>query len=119
MPGFGAMKELAAPQVVVECLELVGRRPDRIVLVRRHRQFQCLDNVRSDLVLHRENVIQVAIVGLGPQVAILDGINELRRDAHPITGTPDAAFEHVAHAELLRNRRHVQVLALQRKRRGA
>ena len=37
---------------------------------------------------------------------------ELRRHAHPLAFAADAALEHVAHAELLADRAHVDVAAL-------
>ena len=43
---------------------------------------------------------EFAIVALGPAMGAGRGVDELRRDADAVAGSTDAAFEHVAHAEL-------------------
>src|SRR6185503_20397607 len=52
-----------------------------------------------DLVLHREDVAQLAIVGIGPElVAIGDG-GELGRQSDPTSRTADTAGQHRVHIE--------------------
>ena len=67
---------------------------------------------RGDLVLEREDVLQVAVVALGPDVVVGFGIDQLHRDAHPVAGLAHAAFDDVLHAELARDLLHVHRLAL-------
>jgi hypothetical protein len=66
----------------------------------------------GDLILERENVGEIAIVVLGPDVISGASINKLRRDAHPITGLAHAAFEHIAHAEFPSDLLHIDRAAL-------
>ncbi len=55
------------------------------------------------LVLQREDVVEVAVVALGPDVVAGIGVDELRRDAHPMAGLAHAALDDVARAQLLAN----------------
>jgi hypothetical protein len=52
-------------------------------------------------------------------VAAVLRIDQLRGNAHPVAGLAYRALEDVPHVELPRHRRDVDVLALERKRRGA
>ena len=61
----------------------------------------------GDLVLHGENVAELAVVSFGPVMAAGRRIDELRGDAQPVAGPAHAAFEHVAHAERARDFLHV------------
>ena len=63
------------------------------------------DDRLGDLVLDRENVVEVAVVALGPHVVAGRAVDQLGGDPHPAAGLADAAFEHVADAELARDRR--------------
>src|SRR5262245_28048118 len=54
----------------------------------------------GNLVLNSEDVLQLAVVTLGPKVSAGQGIDELGGDADAIAGPTDAAFENVANAEL-------------------
>ena len=54
----------------------------------------------GDLVLHREDVLDAAIVALGPDVAAGRNIVELRGDAHTVAGLAHAALEDIVDAEV-------------------
>jgi hypothetical protein len=60
-----------------------------------------------DFVLHGEDLGELAVVALRPEVRAGAGIDELRRDPHALARLAHAAFEHVAHAELARGLLHV------------
>jgi hypothetical protein len=47
----------------------------------------------GDLALDRENVLDVAIIGLGPEMFVGPGIHELAHDADPVSGPPHAPLE--------------------------
>jgi hypothetical protein len=49
----------------------------------------------ANLVLHRKNVGEVAVVVLGPDVVTGLGLDQLRGDADALTGFAQAAFKHV------------------------
>jgi hypothetical protein len=55
---------------------------------------------RGDIVLHRENVGEVAVVTLGPKMPAGGSLDQLRRHPHPMRGLAHAAFENIAHAEI-------------------
>jgi hypothetical protein len=54
----------------------------------------------ADLVLEGEQVRDLAIIGLGPDVLAGGCVDQLRRDADAIAGAAHAAFHHVTSAEL-------------------
>src|SRR5262245_52867359 len=54
----------------------------------------------GNLILNGEDILQLAVVTLGPAVRAGNGIDELGADADAIAGATDAAFEDIAHAEL-------------------
>lgn len=70
------------------------------------------DNAAGDLVLNGKNVLESAVVALGPDVMAARSVNKLRGDANAIAGLPHAAFEYVAHAEIAADFAHVDRFAL-------
>jgi hypothetical protein len=60
------------------------------------RAAQGIDDRVGDLALHGEDVVELAVVGLRPQVAVVHRVDELRGDAHLVAGLAHAAFEDVA-----------------------
>ena len=77
------------------------------------------DDGLGDLVLHREHIGELAVVAFGPDVAAGCDVVELRGDPHPVAFLADAAFDHVADAELLGDLLQVDRLALVDERRVA
>ena len=69
---------------------------DRLLLFGQQLELQRLDDRLGDLVLQREDVVEVAVVALGPDVAAGRAVDELRGDAHAVAGFAHAAFEHVS-----------------------
>jgi hypothetical protein len=55
----------------------------------------------SDLVLHLENIDEIAIVTLCPDVLARLGLNQLRGGADAVAGRTQAAFEDIADAQLV------------------
>jgi len=53
-----------------------------------------------DLVLQREQVADVAVEALGPEMRVGRGVDQLGVDANPVPRSLDTAFQHVTHAEL-------------------
>src|SRR6516164_3490288 len=60
-------------------------------------------DTRGDVVLHREDVCQIPVVTLGPEMGTGGYIDELAADAHPLPDPPHAAFEDVADAKVAAN----------------
>jgi hypothetical protein len=65
-----------------------------------------------DLVLEVENVLERAVVFLGPEMRTALGFEELRRDADAVAGPPHSALDYIAHAELAPDLTDVDRLAL-------
>ena len=83
------------------CLDIVGCRitqPRLLAFRQLDLHFGCQD--QGDLVLHGEDVADVAVVTLGPTGAG-GRIDQLRGDTHPIAGAADTAFQHVADAQVV------------------
>src|SRR5205814_8555659 len=75
-------------------------------------RLDCADDVRCDLVLKLENIIESAVESVGPDMRAGRGIDQLACNSHPIRGLPHASFEHVTHAQLARRLSHVDRLPL-------
>ena len=57
-------------------------------------------DIFRDLALDGEDIGQLPIIMLGPNVSVRAGINQLGRDANVIAHSADAAFQKVSHAQL-------------------
>jgi hypothetical protein len=76
---------------------------DRTFLGGRELRLQLVGDAFGDLALDGEDIGQIAIVGLRPEVSVVAGIDQLRDHAHLVSRPLDAAFDHMRHAQLLRN----------------
>ena len=90
---------------------MLGREPLLIAL--RQVERERADNVLRHVVLHGEDVGQVAIETLRPQMSARGRVDELRGDPYPVAGLADAALQHVAHAEAPAHLLNVHVPALE------
>ena len=70
------------------------------------------DDLLGDVVLDGEDVLQLAVVFLGPDVLAGLGVDQLAGDADAPARRPDAALQHVAHAEFAGDLPHVHGFAL-------
>ena len=83
----------------------IGVRPNRVVGFRRNSlggsqlDLQGRRHTLGDLGLHREHVIKVAIVDVGPQVSLRTDVDQLQRDPEPIAGLPHASLEDRAYPQ--------------------
>ena len=68
-------------------------------------------DVFGNLVLDSENILQIPIVALGPKMAAALAVDQLCRDPHRVAGAPEAAFEYVADAEIVRHVTNIHRLA--------
>src|SRR6516162_240352 len=71
---------------------------------------QGADNARGDLILYREDVDELTVVALGPNMSAACRVDELSCYARPVTGAAHASFEHIFDAELAGNRRNIDRL---------
>jgi len=74
--------------------------------------FDRAGDAGRDLILQLENVVERGVEAVGPDVSAGRRVDQLPADTHPVGGFAHAAFEHVAHAELLRHLLHIDRLAL-------
>src|SRR5262249_31868551 len=74
-------------------------------------------NRTRDLVLHREHILNIAIITLGPAMRAGAAIDELSCNAEAVAGALNAALQDVANAELLTDLTEVNRPALVVKRR--
>ena len=88
----------------------------RVAVAGAKRDLQPLDNRARDLVLHVEDVFELAVVPLGPQLIAVRRVDELRGDAHARARLAHAALEHVPHLQALRDLADLDRLALERER---
>ena len=109
----GALQQLPALKVLLSCqpphqfttpqeavigfqiLGLLGREP--LLVPGCQLEFQSADDLLRDVILHREDIGQVAIETLRPLMPASGRINELRGDPHLVARFADASFQHVAH----------------------
>ncbi len=102
------MKTRHAAQEVVVGVEALGR------LALCAFDFRALKLVRDraddalgDPILKLEDVVERTLVALGPEMAAGRCIDELSGDAHAVRRLAHAAFEHIAHAQVAADLRHV------------
>src|SRR6516162_5445469 len=69
----------------------------------RQRRLDRGGDARSDVVLHREDVGQISIVTLGPEMGAGGNIDKLAADAHPLPGSAHATLEDIADAKVAAN----------------
>ena len=107
------VEEETALQVEIVRLEVLGGH-DELVRVPAQPQLERIHDGARDLVLDREDVLELAVVGLGPEVVAVLHVDELRGDADPVADLAHAALEHRRHAELLADLPDVHLLPLER-----
>ena len=107
--------ELAGLQV-----QRIGLGIGRARLRRGAEQFdlQLPDHVGRDLVLDGEDVVELAVVGLRPQLGAGRRIDQLHGDPHRVAGPAHRAFQYVRHVQGAGDVGDRHVLALERERGG-
>src|SRR6516225_12390159 len=81
--------------------------------------FDRANDAQGNLVLHRENVVERAIVALGPDMPAAPRLDQLCRQTDAVASLAQAAFEDIAHAELAADLLHVDGAAFEGKGRVA
>ncbi len=70
------------------------------------------DDRARDVFLHREDVGEVSVVLVGPELVSVARAHELCRDPHPIAAAPYASLEHRPHVERAADLSHVHLATL-------
>ena len=74
------------------------------------------DDPAGDLILQSEDIADLPIIALGPQMRPARHIDELCCNPHLIPGPSHAAFEHVLNPELAPHRLYIHCLTLELER---
>jgi hypothetical protein len=110
-------KHLAAAQEAIVGFQIVGViGGDALPVTGAEIERERRDDLDRHVVLHREDVGEVSVESLGPDVAACRGVYELRGDLDPVARFAHASLDNVAHAEALADFANVDVLALEGKR---
>ncbi len=88
-------------------------------VVSRKRQRKRAHDLLQHLVLQAEDVVELAVVALGPKVAAGGRVDQLRVDAHLLAGLAHAALQHVSDTERLADLADIDLAPLVAGRRGS
>ena len=82
-------------------------------------QAQLSDHPSCDVILDCEDVVDGALVDLGPELDVLIGVNEPHIDAHSIAESPHGSRDYVRYVHLARRGANIDVVLAKRiSRRG-
>ena len=96
--------KVPGPQVFVVSEQASGRTLlDPLLLVGRERGLQGSRDSLGDVALDGEDVLQLPVVGLGPQVFVGRSVHELADDADLVARPPHAPLQDRGHAQLGRD----------------
>ena len=94
------IKRRQGPQIRIVGVEAVGRLAPRALHLRLLQAWnEGADHACGQLVLQGEDVAQLAVVTLRPNVRTRFCLNELAGNANTVARLAHTAFQHVAHAE--------------------
>jgi hypothetical protein len=82
-----------------------------VFLFRRQLELERRNDLLGEFVLNGEDVSEVAIEAIGPDMRTALSVDELAGNADPVARLPHAAFQYIAHAEIAANLLHVDRLA--------
>src|SRR5882762_8887298 len=106
--------ELPPHEVEIVSLDIVrAALLDGLLLFGQELEFQSLDDRCGDFVLQREDVVEVAVVTLGPEVIVARPVHQLGGDPYAATCFAHTAFQYMVDLEFTCDFRHVDVLALE------
>src|SRR5271166_6977016 len=90
---------------------VLGQEPLPVVLTEIERERG--DNLLGNVVLDGEDVRKVSVKALGPEMPACLGVNQLRRNAHPVARFADASLKDVADAQVLADVAYIDIPALE------
>src|SRR4029078_6076180 len=117
-PAPQLMNELPAAEIVIVRLNVRARLAfNRSLLALAQDHAQRFHNRLRDIVLDRENIFDLAIVSLRPQMISVRNVDELARYSKPVAHFSDTALEHGRDLQLSSDLADVFVLSLEGERR--
>jgi hypothetical protein len=90
-----------------------------LFFVRRELELERVDDHTGEALLDRENILDGAVVGVGPQVVVCDCIDELSGDPQATSRSADASLQQISHSQLCGDRLHSTGRTAKHPRRGA
>ena len=78
-----------------------------------HRKLGDTGDCAGDVVLKREDIVELAFEPVGPDLIADESVDEVHRYPHALSGLADTALEHIAHAQLLGGFRGRNLLPLE------
>ena len=87
---------------------------DRLLFLGQELELQGRHDCLGNLILDGEDIGEVAVVAVGPDMVAGLAVDQLGVDPHPVAGLADAAFEHMGDIELARDLADIESLALER-----
>ena len=82
------------------------------LLTRSELDLERIDDATGDLILDLENVSEVAIVALCPEMCAMGSVDQLRGNAHSVASLANAALDSELDAEFSANVGHTERFAL-------
>src|SRR5262249_55667465 len=98
---FQVSQAMLYPVIATKEIELISfgilGRPalDCLLLRRQQPDLQRRNDGLRDLVLQREDIVEVAVIALTPDVAVIARVDQLRRDPHTAARLAHAAFDDI------------------------
>src|SRR6516225_5676555 len=94
----------------VQALRRLAQHP--LLLGLGQRRLDGCGDTRGNLVLHGENIVEVTVIPVSPDMSAGARIDQLRGYAHPVAAPAHRAFEHVSDPHLAADSLHIDVLTL-------
>src|ERR1043166_5358955 len=108
-----ARKHMTGARIEIESDEIAGRPPlNRQSLSGRYFGAKPLSYLLRSLALDRKQVVQIAIVLLGPDVRVRAGVDQLHIHVKPGADSPDAALQHMGDSQLITDLTHILLAAI-------
>src|ERR1044071_6248795 len=86
VPGVPVGKQLRATQISLECLCIAGSATlESCDLSVQKPALQLLDHQGGDVRLNLQDVDDLALIGLSPQIEAIPGVDQLNNDSHRVT----------------------------------
>src|SRR5262249_50972443 len=98
--GADAILGRSGAQKVVVGLEVSSLALGALYFRCKQRGCNAANDTTCHLILQLENVLEIAVEPVDPDMDTIGSVDQLARDANPITGLADAALQNISHAEL-------------------
>src|SRR5258705_8767055 len=95
MPGKINVQTSTLQKILVSQRTAGAFAPHPCLFAKRQPNLKRRDNFLRDTILEVENIIDTAIVAIGPQVAAVQAVNQLRRQPDSIADLADAPLQHI------------------------